>query len=468
MLAAGGRNGVVYLWDARASKTPSVSLRAPSADTVTALHVCPRGQHLLAGTAAGDLHTWDLRALQTRRPQVFGARGASSGGCAVTRSAAAALMVHPTALPASVQLRLCLSTFRGLFTGPALSAPEMVRYVPDCLTQMGAASLCAKPAVGSYPSGIAQLLSDPAQPSRVAFALASGAAGVLPQHKSCVRSGAANLRLSSCGQYEYEPPDTHARSCAGVVDMGTSKVTHSFNPSVLQSKDVHRALVRHEDAMSLAWAPDGRVLHYLHPHHHFLSPAHSSWCKVPDGSDDVGAPGGALASRGPTTAEAPGSEPINEGALQNDVLRIVPHPQSHDWADADLLDAAGEEAAGCKVVYALDATASSPLHCSSAAAAAAAELDAGKGPAVGLQWHVRRDCGDGCVQVCLHGTFAESAIEQCPQSRGFGAIAEPLQGGVTAAATGCTAQAACSLVRDERRSMMYLCGAAGLLRARMY
>ena len=180
MLAAGGHSGVVHLWDFRASKAPCVSLRVPGTDVVTALHGCSSSGRLLAATSGGDLHLWDLRLLPRMRPQIFGAHGASCGGEATTRNGAATLMEHPTPLPEWVQLRLCLSTFdscvmSGMY---AVGAPGV--GFNNYVSHFSTTALVAKPAVFVVASGITQLVPDPTQPDRVAFALASGAVGAIP------------------------------------------------------------------------------------------------------------------------------------------------------------------------------------------------------------------------------------------------------------------------------------------------
>ena len=255
--------------------------------------------------------------------------------------------------------------------------------------------------------------------------------------------------------------------------MSSKVVTHSFNPSALDPGSRFHLL--HEDEMSLAWAPDGRTLHYLHPDHHFRPPASSTWDDVPvhlnaDASAHGGTRPQAAAPESSEGLTSPAAAYEDSSGAGRHAERIVSDERCrHSWADAELLGPAGEEPPGTRIVYALDATPSSRLRCSGVAAAAAANDDAATGHGLALNWVARKGCQEHSAQVSLWGEIVRGSTESCamPHAQGSGAIALPLQGGATAMATGVSAQPASSLLQDERRGMMHLCGAAGLWRTRL-
>jgi hypothetical protein len=195
MLAAGGYSAVMHLWDARASTSPSISLPVPSKEPITSVLCCTATHRAMAGTMSGHACLWDLRKLQSHRPQVFGAQGAHVATCLAAPYLPAVLAKHQTTLPRSVLLQLCLARVRtfGCFEAMVQAAETAVAEQQVPMQAAGKVGLCRAHALAhGQSSHVTQLLADPGDSSRVAFSLACGAGGVcsspwLPCHDPSAR-----------------------------------------------------------------------------------------------------------------------------------------------------------------------------------------------------------------------------------------------------------------------------------------
>jgi hypothetical protein len=149
---ASGRKGRVFLWDARCAGAPRATLHAPGASAASskaAVH-CVRvgcdGQTVLAGTAAGEIHVWDLRG--------------GSGGGGASKSNASAFSVasrRQTSFPVLRTARVADS----LALAPTLRGGHL-----DATAKRAWQS--------AMRSGVHWCEQDPHDPRRVGFHLASG------------------------------------------------------------------------------------------------------------------------------------------------------------------------------------------------------------------------------------------------------------------------------------------------------
>ena len=180
MLAAGGRSAKLHLWDARATVAPIVSL--PTTHCITAVH-CNAATHcLMAGTRDGAICTWDLRQISTqgRQPQVFGARGAQPGAPLSTCHLADAVGAFaPTQLPQRSQLEVCAAHCHI----ERNAEPDVLRSADLSERPMQGKHGLLRSSLAHDPpvvTSVTQLLPDPADSRRVAFALRNGIAGAAP------------------------------------------------------------------------------------------------------------------------------------------------------------------------------------------------------------------------------------------------------------------------------------------------
>ena len=198
---ASGRKGRVFLWDARCAGAPRATLHAPGASAASskaAVH-CVRvgcdGQTVLAGTAAGEIHVWDLRG--------------GSGGGGASKSNASAFSVasrRQTSFPVLRTARVADS----LALAPTLRGGHL-----DATAKRAWQS--------AMRSGVHWCEQDPHDPRRVGFHLASGCSGVLD-----LASG------------EDVPTATHAHCPAPLYAPGADGAAPVLAPGLSKAALQHR------------------------------------------------------------------------------------------------------------------------------------------------------------------------------------------------------------------------------------
>ena len=198
---ASGRKGRVFLWDARCAGAPRATLHAPGASAasskaaVRCVRVGCDGQTVLAGTAAGEIHVWDLRG--------------GSGGGGASKSNASAFSVasrRQTSFPVLRTARVADS----LALAPALRGGHL-----DATARRAWQS--------AMRSGVDWCEQDPHDPRRVGFHLASGCSGVLD-----LASG------------EDVPTATHAHCPAPLYAPGADGAAPVLAPGLSQAALTHR------------------------------------------------------------------------------------------------------------------------------------------------------------------------------------------------------------------------------------
>ena len=276
--------------------------------------------------------------------QVFGARGVHSGAPIACPYLPAAFVGLPTALPASVQLQLCLARLRNFASFDTIVAAGVQHPVPPdteskCnaavrVTAAGKLGLCRGPALAhaGHASHVTQLLHDPMDPARIAFALACGAAGVL-------RSD-------------------------------TGRVTHTFNPAPLRPRNegvTASPCICPRAKATLAWSADGRILYKLLDQHTVADPIDASNMAAAGGGGALRAERRGHKDDGDVIAEKMGEAGWLAGALIDDIGRPMP---------------------GRKAVYALDVTPTSALRCSHGSHGSVADAHSDASLPFCLDWQV--------------------------------------------------------------------------------
>lgn len=198
---ASGRKGRVFLWDARCAGAPRATLHAPGASAasskaaVRCVRVGCDGQTVLAGTAAGEIHVWDLRG--------------GSGGGGASKSNASAFSVasrRQTSFPVLRTARVADS----LALAPTLRGGHL-----DATAKRAWQS--------AMRSGVHWCEQDPHDPRRVGFHLASGCSGVLD-----LASG------------EDVPTATHAHCPASLYAPGADGAAPVLAPGLSKAALQHR------------------------------------------------------------------------------------------------------------------------------------------------------------------------------------------------------------------------------------
>lgn len=194
MLAAGGYGATVHLWDARASARASMALPLQRTAVITSVLACPEVHTVAAGSARGTLDMWDIRKAGHSSTHVLSGRGLSQAAPAETLHLPAAAADAPTALPYAAQLRLSVGAadaagvLGGVGSDPGAEGDTVVSAAAG--GEGGDAAGAGRGRVGmarsatvasaARPSAVECLVQDPGDSRRVAFSLACGAAGAVP------------------------------------------------------------------------------------------------------------------------------------------------------------------------------------------------------------------------------------------------------------------------------------------------
>lgn len=353
--------------------------------------------------------------------QVFGARGAHSGAPIATPYLPAAFAGPPTALPASVQLQLCLARLRhfdcfsSISAAASQSAPPAGTPPSQLLAGIraeGKVGLCRGTALAQagHASHVTQLLTDPRDPTRVAFTLACGAMGVL--------------------------------RCT------TGNVTHTFNPAPLRPRNEGMAGATSNcprAKATLAWSADGRVLYKLLDQHTVADP--------------VGADGDRRESSGAHSrlcSDRNASDVVADRALES------------GWLGGELADDESNALPGRKVVYALDVTQTSALRCAHRNACGSHSDQVDNTLPFCLAWQVREPSSvNGNVPSCAHGPRVHVRFEAGatdggkPVGSDMG-LPTPFASGVSLMRTHVPADVACSLGPGRGEDTIWLASLQGV------
>ena len=361
--------------------------------------------------------------------QVFGARGVHSGAPVACPYLPAAFVGPSTALPASVQLQLCLARLRHFASFETIVAAGVQHPVPSdteltCdaavrVTAAGKLGLCRGPALANagHASHVTQLLHDPMDPARIAFALACGAAGVL-------RSD-------------------------------TGRVTHTFNPAPLRPRNegvTSSPCICPRAKATLAWSADGRILYKLLDQHTVADPIDAS---------NMAAAGGGGALRAERHGDKDDRDVIAEKAGEA------------GWLAGALIDDIGRPMPGRKAVYALDVTPTSALRCSHGSHGSAADAHSDASLPFCLDWQMCDTArgsgaavrGDDCKRV--HVRFEAGATDGGePLGPGL-ALPTPLASGVALMRTHVPGDVACSLGPGKGDDTAWLTSLQGIAELRV-